>query len=343
MKTYYILLLLLISSISQAQIVNIPDANFKNALVNELVVDTDANGWPDSVADFNGDGEIQLTEAESIFWLKVRGFDIVSMEGIQSFTSLEYLDCANNTISTIDLTQNINLTRLHCNYNNLEALDVSYNTNLQRLYCGNNNLTAIDITQNTVLAELSCWNNNISTLELSQNPDLYFFDCGDNNITSLDLSVNSNLDGIFCYDNPLVDLNIKNGNNANISQLHVYGTPFLCIQVDDVNYANNKVCDMTDDWGWCKDFNDVYSEDCENLSIDESLQLEFSLFPNPTQNTLFIESQLPIETVKIYNLQGQLIKEVSSNNIDVSQLSSGLYFAQVTVNGKIETKKFIKN
>jgi len=343
MKNLYIIIILLISTIAQAQIVDIPDANFKNALVNENVVDTDGDGSADSPVDLNGDGEIQVSEAEVVTILKLPwNYGIVSLEGIQSFINLEYLKCTDNDINSLDLTQNINLTRLYCNYNNLDALDLSLNTNLLRLFCGNNNLTELDVTQNTLLDEFSCIHNNISTLDLTQNLSLYFIDCGDNNITSLDLSTNSNLDGIFCYDNPLVDLNIKNGNNTNISQLHAYGTPFLCIQVDDVNYANNQICDMTDDWGWCKDFNDVYSEDCENLGLEDTDRLSFSIYPNPAQNTLFIETQQPIETVKIYNLQGQLVTKVSTDNIDVSSLASGLYFVQVESNGIIVTKKFIK-
>jgi len=78
------------------------------------------------------------------------------------------------------------------------------------------------------------------------------------------------------------------------------------------------------------------------LSVNENEIPKINLYPNPTLDILFIESPQPIETVKIYNLQGQLIKEVSSNNVDVSQLTTGLYFVQVVADGKSETKKFVK-
>ena len=56
MKNLYILLIALFAfTISQAQIVNIPDANFKNALLNHI-----------PVIDLNGDSEIQISEA-SVF------------------------------------------------------------------------------------------------------------------------------------------------------------------------------------------------------------------------------------------------------------------------------------
>jgi len=109
--------------------------------------------------------------------------------------------------------------------------------------------------------------------------------------------------------------------------------------VDDVLYANNQDCENDD---WCKDDWADYSEDCE-LGTEDTAQINFTIYPNPTQNILNIESQQPIERVKIYNLQGQLIKEVSPINVDISQFNAGLYFVQVTIEGKTVTKKFIKN
>ena len=59
MKTIIILIILtLYFNISNGQIVNIPDANFKNALIDEGV-------------DTNNDGEIQVSEAEAVISLNV--------------------------------------------------------------------------------------------------------------------------------------------------------------------------------------------------------------------------------------------------------------------------------
>ena len=76
--------------------------------------------------------------------------------------------------------------------------------------------------------------------------------------------------------------------------------------------------------------------------LDNDISTGINIYPNPTQEILYIESQEPIETIKIYNLQGQLIREDSSNRIDVSQLNVGLYFLQATIDGKTITNKFIK-
>ncbi|MEY3242008.1 MAG: hypothetical protein RIR11_3447, partial [Bacteroidota bacterium] len=58
-KSFFTILILLVAQFClYAQIVNIPDANFKNALVNTNCVDTDGDGFGDTDADINDDGEI---------------------------------------------------------------------------------------------------------------------------------------------------------------------------------------------------------------------------------------------------------------------------------------------
>lgn len=67
-----------------------------------------------------------------------------------------------------------------------------------------------------------------------------------------------------------------------------------------------------------------------------------ALVPNPAQDILNIKTQELIKVIKIYSLQGSLVQEGSSASIDVSQLNAGLYFVQITFEGKTVTKKLIK-
>ncbi len=48
--------------LASGQIIDFPDPNFKNALVNTKCVDTNGNGTPESDADLNNDGEIDVSE-----------------------------------------------------------------------------------------------------------------------------------------------------------------------------------------------------------------------------------------------------------------------------------------
>lgn len=86
----------------------------------------------------------------------------------------------------------------------------------------------------------------------------------------------------------------------------------------------------------------VYDLSSAIFSVDERTLLNFNLSPNPTQDVLNIKSNLPIDNVKMYSTQGVLIGEYFSNEIDVSQLSVGLYFIKIFSDGITVSKKFIK-
>ena len=112
-----------------------PDANFKNALLNHSCIDTDGDGVADDDADLNDDGEIQVSEAESLVFLQVFARDISSLEGIEAFINLEVLNCGRNNLTTINLSSLTNLEELHVYENDLTTLDLSNLINLTHLYC----------------------------------------------------------------------------------------------------------------------------------------------------------------------------------------------------------------
>ena len=308
--------MLIFTALVQAQIVNIPDANFKNTLVNDQVVDIDGNRSGDIDADLNNDGEIQVSEAEAVIGLNVFFKGISSLEGIEAFTNIEYIECGANPLSSLDFSQNINLFELDSSdCLNLESINVSQNSNLVKLRCGYTAIGSLDISQNPALDLIFCSNTNLISLDVSQNPNVLFLNCGSN---------------LF-----LTSLNINNNNNAALGTLIADAIPNLnCIQVDDVNYANNNP-------NWTKDPWVEYSEAC-SLGTNEFDQINLSLYPNPTHNILNISAKQPIESVKIYSVTGILFKESSSSSIYVTGLLAGIYFARISAGGKTLTKKFIK-
>ncbi|SRX72520.1 T9SS type A sorting domain-containing protein [Aequorivita antarctica] len=184
---------------------------------------------------------------------------------------------------------------------------------------------------------LICSESYTAFVDFSQNTKIERITISHNALTNLDVSQNTNLKWLNCTNNRLVNLNIKNGDNTSLELFHaLYNPDLACIQVDDVAYANNAP-------NWKKDAMAIYSEDCELVGIEDFAATDFKLFPNPTENMLNIQSKTPIENVKIYSPQGVLVNEYNSNTIDVSQLSTGIYFVEITVDDKSVTKKFIKN
>ena len=96
---------------------------------------------------------------------------------------------------------------------------------------------------------------------------------------------------------------------------------------------------------WEFRFADV-TEDCEVLSTPKDEVLGVSIYPNPASDKLYFQGLMAeIQGVEIYSLQGKLIRSYTINisEIDVSQLSSGIYFIKVlTSDGRKTVQRFIR-
>lgn len=225
MKNFYTLLLFLIAVTTQSQIINFPDANFKAKLLEAgpesniaFIYNIFIFNYISVKIDTNNDGEIQVAEAENIQGLDVNNSMITDLTGIEFFTNLLFLNCRNNQLTSIDVSQNTNLQSLGCSDNLLTSLDVTQNTNLQLLHCYNNQLTSLDVTQNVNLQSLNCTGNQLTSLDVSQNVNLVNLDCGYNQLTSLDVTQNTNLLFLICNGNQITNLNLS----QNVNLQHLY-------------------------------------------------------------------------------------------------------------------------
>lgn len=71
--------------------------------------------------------------------------------------------------------------------------------------------------------------------------------------------------------------------------------------------------------------------------------LKVALYPNPVRDMLNIELENEIKSVEIYNLQGQKIKTALSKQVNVSDLSAGIYMVRIEdTNNAVETKRIVK-
>jgi hypothetical protein len=77
-------------------------------------------------------------------------------------------------------------------------------------------------------------------------------------------------------------------------------------------------------------------------SIDENNRIDFSIYPNPVDSLLIIESNSAIKKATIYSVQGKELIKTSNSKIDVSFLSKGIYFVLINSNTKIVKLKFVK-
>jgi len=360
------------SFVTNAQNVNIPDANFKTYLIQNSAINT------------NADAEIQLSEAQAFTGsIECNSRSIADLTGIEAFTALTVLHCAFNQLTTLDVTSNLALVELQCQDNQLTGLNVSTNTALDRLYAQDNLLTSIDISTNTVLRLFFCENNDLSTIDVStntvlthlycENNDLTSIDvsnnmlleklqaggnqltsldvsinlaleqltCFENQLTSLDLSPNVLLTELDCYSNLLTSLNVANGINEDFEYLDATDNPALtCIEVDNAAYS-------TTNWtggDFSIDPGVGYNENCGGLTgINEASSTIIEVYPNPTKGLVYFSAPT---NVQLTNAMGQTIADRKNvTTLDLSDQPTGMYLVTLMDNnGKlVQRSRIVKD
>lgn len=78
----------------------------------------------------------------------------------------------------------------------------------------------------------------------------------------------------------------------------------------------------------------------------ESFEIQNStlVYPNPVTDLLNISTYSEIQKVQIFDITGKQVKLINNNfnSFSVEDLKPGFYFLEVTIDGKSETKKFVK-
>ena len=76
-------------------------------------------------------------------------------------------------------------------------------------------------------------------------------------------------------------------------------------------------------------------------SVNENATAKFMVYPIPAENEIQIQSE-GFQKAEIYSLTGQKMLESLQNNMNVSQLSSGLYIIKVyDLEGNCDTQRFV--
>ena len=184
-KLYTLLATAFISFVGNAQIVNIPDANFKAKLLQASPTQTIAYNSVGSKIkiDTNNDGNIQLSEALNVYQLFVNSASISNLTGIESFTNLRTLSCDSNQLTSLNVSPLTNIKSLSFKFNQLATINLTALINLETLNCNNNQLTSLDVTGNLNLKTLSSYNNDIANLNVTNNNSLTSLDCNSNQLT----------------------------------------------------------------------------------------------------------------------------------------------------------------
>jgi hypothetical protein len=268
-----LLILLCLPMIGFGQLTYVPDDNFEAYLEN--------NGMGNGILN---DDYVTTANINTVISLGVAYESIADLTGIEAFTALTSLDCPNNQLTILDVSNNTALTQICCRDNQLTSINVSACTALDNLYCENNNLTILDVSNNTALTTLGCGNNQLTTLNLTQNiallglfcdtnqltsinvsdnTALWYLSCNENQLTTLDLSNNSHLIQLMCQDNLLNSLDVRNGDEyLSLVYFNSERNPTLtCINVDSISFS-------TGNWT-AIDPQHYFSTNCSGTSIQE--------------------------------------------------------------------------
>lgn len=83
----------------------------------------------------------------------------------------------------------------------------------------------------------------------------------------------------------------------------------------------------------------------QSLSVSEFDKIVFSVFPNPTNETIWIKSNTEIISKTLFDVQGRQVKSIKNKekNISIANLNNGVYFLQIeAINGFKQTIKILK-
>ena len=314
--------------------VEINETNFPDIYFRQYIID---QGY-----DTSGDGKLSDSELSKVTEIACDGRFISDLSGIQYFTALTELNCADNQLTSLDVSKNTALKKLVCDNNSLESLDVSKNTALLRLSCYMNQLTSVDVSKNTALIELTCFYNQLTSLDVSKNTSLQELACDNNNLTSLDVSKNTALTHLCCMGNKLTSLDVSR--NTALKELLCYDNNLSALDVSkntaltSLNCSYNSISKLDisncskliDLLKNCKpDDQDAYwsfSTALDNLSFDKKTQViaaDWIVEPFGTPKPIATPTPPPAPTVpptytdkvgtyKISNGEAAFVKPVKS-------------------------------
>ena len=247
-KIYFLILAFCFFNCLSAQIINIPNENFKSALLssfNNRGTLKDLNGNPTAI-DSNGDGQIEVSEALNISYMNIPKLfgnpqlEITNLTGIEFFanlknldiqsqslnnldilntlTKLETLNCSNIKLASLNLTSLINLKAVFCFNNNLENLFLNGLLNLEQIHCSGNKLKNLNLQGVHNLIQLNIANNPLTEIDLSNLSKLNALTIN-NNFSSLDFSNLINLESLTIGDNVSDKLKLQSLNFSSLKKL----------------------------------------------------------------------------------------------------------------------------
>lgn len=309
---------------------------------------------------------IDVSQNTILKYFLLENNDLTSVD-VSTNTALISFMFSNNDISKIDVSQNTNLNYFNCDNNNLKYLDVSNSPNLVSFNCSQNELTSLnmknvsttslttfDATSNSGLtciqvddatAATTAWTNIDATASFSENCNYLISTIvvqGQSGISSISISggtlqMEALITPGYAANQTYTWSVTNNSGSASIDTNGLVtalsnGTVTITATANDGSGASGDAI-IT-----------ISNQSTAGISDDEKL-ISVSIYPNPVNFQLVIDTEEEIKSVSIVDAMGKTIKTVLAQNktLDVSDLKKGIYFLQVQTSNGIASKRFIKD
>lgn len=209
------------------------------------------------------------------------------------YPNLESLLIRNKNETDLDLSSNKKLTELDCSNNQLSSLKIS--EGIEVLKCDNNDITALDLSKSTNLQALSCFGNQLSSLDLSNNTQLDVVNLTKNQLNKLDFSSNTNLLELQCQENKLTELVLDSCNNLKLLDCNdnlLTGLDLsTCTSLENLNCSNNSLTMLDFGTGKALQYLNCENNQLEILDLVNEKKLVYLYCSNNQLTKLEIDSQ----------------------------------------------------
>lgn len=175
-----------------------------------LIVDAKEEDREGVWLDFNGNGICE--EGEKPSPREFGGFMVKPMSSstLTIYGKLTMLNCQDNKLIALDITNSPYLEELNCGQNKLQSVDLTQNKVLKKLEIYGMNLQTLDLTHNPQLESVKCYGNLLTSLNLSNNPLIKSLGCDENKLKTLDLSQQTKLESLMANNNKLTTVDLSN-------------------------------------------------------------------------------------------------------------------------------------
>lgn len=257
-------------------------------------------------------------------------------------------DTLNGQVLTSDISGLLSLSLNNYFIENLSGLEdfISLQIfNLENFFESNNDIN-LDLSQNTNLKKFTMYgggdaiNNSVERIILNNNPSIDTIHAPDNwLLRELDLKTGSTDVSNLDIDIHIIPFDLWGESNEEFNE------NLFCIKVTD-EIAATAGTGVYSTWTIKADDNPYYFSETCALSTDRFNDKDVSIYPIPATEVLNIKTKnFQINSIKIHNLQGQLvrhIKDYSNTSIDISELAKAMYIIHLASANRVIKKKFLK-